>query len=290
VNTHFLHTLLAIHHYGSMAEAARRLNITHGAVAQQIRALETHVNAPLVARSGKTVHLTEAAHRILETSQKILDDVDSLATLAHAREIRGELRLGTGNTSLNSTVPNILATLARRYPHLHVFIRAGLSTEFYASVESGELDVAIALEAPFELPKKLVWRLLREEHFSLLASAGHQGRSAQDLLNSEDFIRYEAGSWIGNLIDQYLKKSGIATRGRYELASTESIALMVNKGLGVAIVPNAWNLWKQGLNVISLPLPVPCQPRRFGLIWARSCPRMQLVEAFVKAAEQEYRG
>lgn len=92
MNTHFLHTLLAIHRYGSMAEAARRLNITHGAVAQQIRALETHVNAPLVARSGKTVHLTEAAHRILETSQKILDDVDSLRTLAHAREIRGELR------------------------------------------------------------------------------------------------------------------------------------------------------------------------------------------------------
>lgn len=289
MNTHFLHTLLTIHRYGSMAEAARRLNITHGAVAKQIRALETHVNAPLVARSGKTVHLTEAAHRILETSQKILDNVNSLSVLAHAREIRGELRLGTGNTSLNSTVPNILATLAKRYPDLHVFIRAGLSTEFYAGVESGELDVAIALEAPFEPPKKLVWRLLREEHFSLLVSTQHQGRSAQDLLGNEDFIRYEAGSWIGNQIDQYLKKSGLATHNRYELASTESIALMVNKGLGVAIVPNAWHLWKQGLNVISLPLPAPCQPRRFGLIWARSCPRLQLVEAFVQAAEREYR-
>src|SRR3546814_17151144 len=117
-----------------MAEAARRLNITHGAVAQQIRALEAHVNAPLVARSGKTVHLTEAAHRILETSQKILDDVSSLAALAQAREIRGELRLGTGNTSLNRPVPKLLATLATRTPDLPFFIWAGLSTQFYPVV------------------------------------------------------------------------------------------------------------------------------------------------------------
>lgn len=289
MNTHFLQTLLAIHRYGSMAEAARRLHLTHGAVAQQIRALEAQVHAQLVARSGKTVHLTAAAHRILETSQKILDDVSSLPVLAHAGEIRGELRLGTGNTSLNSTVPAILATLAGRYPDLHVSIRTGLSTEFYAGIESGQLDVAIALEAPFEPPKKLVWRLLREEHFSLLAAQRHQGRSAHDLLAAENFIRYEAGSWICNQIDQYLKQVGIVPRGRYELASTESIALMVDKGLGVAIVPNAWHLWKQGLNVISLPLPAPCPPRRFGLIWSRSCPRMQLVEAFVQAAEQEYR-
>ncbi|SHI28979.1 LysR family transcriptional regulator [Pollutimonas bauzanensis] len=289
MNTRFLNTLIAVFRHGSMAEAARRLNVTHGAVAQQMKALEEELGTALITRSGKTVHLTNAAYRILETSQKILDDIDSLTALANTQEIRGELRLGAGNTSLNSTIPNILATLIDRYPSLQVSIRPGLSSDFYPSVENNELDAAIALEPPFAMPKRIGWRLLSEEHFFLLASARHQGKSAHDLLRQESFIRYDKNSWVGQQIEQYLKKAGIVPKERFELASTESISLMVNKGLGVAIVPNAWNLWKQGLNVVSLPLPSPCAPRRFGLIWARSSPRLQLVEVFLKAAVEEYR-
>lgn len=288
MNSTFLNTLIAVHHHGSMAEAARRLNITHGAVAQQMKALEEQLGTVLIARSGKTVHLTNAAHRILETSQKILDDIDSLTALANTQEIKGELRLGAGNTSLNSTIPNILARLIERYPALQVSIQTGLSSEFYPKVESNELDAAIALEPPFNMPKRTGWRLLSEEHFFLLVSAKHQGQNAHDLLKQQPFIRYDKNTWVGQQIEQYLKKVGIVPKERFELASTESISLMVNKGLGVAIVPNAWNLWKQGLNVVSIPLPSACAPRRFGLIWARSSPRLQLVEVFLKAAIEEY--
>ncbi|RTZ47459.1 LysR family transcriptional regulator [Candidimonas sp. SYP-B2681] len=288
MNSKFLNTLLAVHRYGSMAEAARRLNITHGAVAQQMKALEGELGTTLISRSGKTVHLSNAGFRILETSQKILDDIDSLSALANTQEIKGELRLGAGNTSLISTIPNILAMLIDRYPSLQVSIRPGLSSEFYPCVENNELDAAIALEPPFELPKRLGWRLLSEEHFVLLASARHQGKDAHDLLKHEPFIRYDKGTWVGQQIEEYLKNAAIAPKERFELASIEAIALMVNKGLGVAIVPHAWHLWKQGLNVLSIPLPSPCAPRRFGLIWSRSSPRLQLVEVFLKAAIEEY--
>lgn len=288
MNTRFLNTLITIHRHGSMAAAARHLNVTHGAVAQQMKALEEHLGTALITRSGKSVHLTNAGHRILETSQKILDDIDSLRPLANSEEIKGELRLGAGNTSLSSTIPNILATLVERYPSLQVSIRTGSSPEFYQWVEHQELDAAIALESPFELPKKMGWCLLREEYFSLLVSAKHQGRNALDLLKHEPFIRYGRNNWASQKTDHYLKTIGIAPKERFELESTESISLMVNKGLGVAIVPNAWNLWKQGLNVISLPLPGSCEPRRFGLIWARSSPRLQLVDVFLKAAIEEY--
>jgi len=289
MNTRFLQTLIAVDRHGSMAEVARRLNITHAAVAQQIRTLEALLGIPLISRSGKTVHLTEAARRILETSQKILDHVDTLRVLAHAREIKGELRLGAGHTTLTSVVPNILAALAQYYPALRVTVRTGLSAQFHTWIDRGEIDVAIALEAPFELPKKLVWQQLWEEPFMLLAPARHHATQAHDLLRREAFIRYDRSSWMGNQIDHYLKTVGIAPKEQFELASTESIAQMVHKGLGIAIVPNVWNLWKHGLNVVSLPLPGHCEPRRFGLIWARACPRLQLVEVFAKAATEQCR-
>ena len=65
MNTDFLHTLAAVARHGSMAEAARRLGLTHGAVAQQIRKLEQELGVPLVARAGRTVHLTAKATELI---------------------------------------------------------------------------------------------------------------------------------------------------------------------------------------------------------------------------------
>ncbi|MCX7286669.1 MAG: LysR family transcriptional regulator, partial [Rhodobacterales bacterium] len=42
----------------SFSQAARALNVTHAAVAQQVRALEEHLGRPLVQRDGRGVGLT----------------------------------------------------------------------------------------------------------------------------------------------------------------------------------------------------------------------------------------
>ena len=44
----------------SFARAAEDLHVTKAAVAQQVRALEQEIGAPLVARSGRGLALTEA--------------------------------------------------------------------------------------------------------------------------------------------------------------------------------------------------------------------------------------
>ena len=49
---------------GNFAGAARTLNVTHAAVAQQVRALEAELGVPLARRSGRTVALTEAGARL----------------------------------------------------------------------------------------------------------------------------------------------------------------------------------------------------------------------------------
>ena len=38
---------------GGFSAAARALNVTHAAVAQQVRALEEHLGAPLIHREGR---------------------------------------------------------------------------------------------------------------------------------------------------------------------------------------------------------------------------------------------
>lgn len=289
MNTKLLNTLLAVHRYGSMAEASRRLNLTHGAVAQQIHALEQALEVQLIQRAGRVVHLTQAAHRILGSAQKILDEIDALAAQANTDELRGELRLGAGSTAMTGKLPDVMVVLGARYPDIRVNIVLGMSSAFYEMVEGNVLDAAIALEPAFSPSKSLGWHLLSEEPFLMIASSRHQGADPYRLLEQEPFIRYHRDSWAGQQIDAYLKQNGIVPREKYELASTETIAAMVHRDLGVAIVPSAWNLWKQGLDVVTLALTVPCKPRRFGLIWSRSSPRAQLIKAFLDACVHVYR-
>jgi DNA-binding transcriptional LysR family regulator len=54
MDTQFLDSFVTVVDYGSMAEAARRLNLTPAAVAQRIRALEDEIGASLFVRSGRT--------------------------------------------------------------------------------------------------------------------------------------------------------------------------------------------------------------------------------------------
>ena len=50
----------------SLSQAARVLNVTHAAVAQQVRALEDHLGRPLVQREGRGVSLTTDGEQLAE--------------------------------------------------------------------------------------------------------------------------------------------------------------------------------------------------------------------------------
>jgi len=54
-----LRAFTAVAEHGGFSQAARALNVTHAAVAQQVRALEGHLDTPLLVRDGRGMSLTE---------------------------------------------------------------------------------------------------------------------------------------------------------------------------------------------------------------------------------------
>ena len=65
METRFLDSFVTIAECGSMAEAARRLNVTPTALAQRVHVLEDELGVKLIERSGRTVQLTEGGARVL---------------------------------------------------------------------------------------------------------------------------------------------------------------------------------------------------------------------------------
>jgi DNA-binding transcriptional LysR family regulator len=284
VDTQFLHTFVTVVDNGSMAAAARLLNITPAAVAQQIHTLERQIGAPLIARAGRTVSVTEAGTRILERARVLLREVAELRTVATDDGTSGELRLGAGTTALTGILPDILMRTVARFPQISVFIRPGYSVDLHRAVESGELDAAIVLEAPFALHKTCGWHLLREESLVVLAPESLAGCDPHELLATQPLIRYDRNQWGGHQADEYLRLAKIKPRERFELNALNAIAVMVDRGLGVSLVPDWARPWPEGLRLVRLPLPLAIAPRRIGVVWSRSTIRIRLVMAFLDDA------
>ncbi|SAL88246.1 LysR family transcriptional regulator [Caballeronia arvi] len=281
----FLANLLLVVDSGSMAEAARRIGVTPAAVAQQIQALERELGVSLFVRAGRTVIPTEAGHRVIEKARGLVRECSELKAFALEGEAAGELRIGTITTALLSLLPDVLAHFAAEFPHAKVLIRAGTSMELYETLQRGDLDVAICLHPAFALPKAYDWHLLREEPIVVLAPLRMKDREPHELLRREPFIRYDRSLGGGKQADQYLRAAKIIPHELFELNSLMAIAMMVDRGLGVSLVPDIISPLTAGLVIARMALPSKTEPRRFGVLWHRSSPRARLIKGLLECAE-----
>jgi len=286
METNYLRTFVWVVEAGSMSEAARRLDITPAAVAQQLRVLELELGAPLLRRAGRTVSPTEAGHRLVARARALLRDVSQLSAVVADQEQGLDLVVGAINTMLHGLMPTVLASLVQARPGARVVVRSGLTSELYGAVLREELDAAICLHPPFVLPKTVHWAPLREERLVVLAPAAWADRDPHALLRDEPLIRYDRRLGGGQAAERYLQRAGISPRERFEVSSLAAIAMLVARGLGVSIAPDATTDWWPHWPVVRLPLPQPTQARRFGMVWLRASLRARAVETLADHARR----
>src|SRR5262249_2107954 len=106
MDTRFLESFVTVVDNGSIAEAARRLNLTPRAPAPRSRPLETGVGSQLIIRSGRTVRSTEAGAAILDRARDVLGEVRDLKSAAASDRASGQMRLGAVGSMLAGLVPD----------------------------------------------------------------------------------------------------------------------------------------------------------------------------------------
>lgn len=290
MDSQYLESFLAVVDHGSLAEAARRLGLTPGAVTQRVRALEDEVGVTLLERAGRTVIPTPSGLAILDHARGLVRGVQELRGLAQQTHklggpLVGELRLGAIPTAITGLLPPILERMRRLYPQLHVFIVPGTSVETHDRVLSGDLDAGVLVKPPFTLSKAYVFDTWREEPLIVLAPFAMAGRDPVSLLSTESFIRYDRSHWGGRLADEYLSHLGIQPQETLELSSLEAIAVLVARGGGVSLVPEWGRPWPEGLKLVRLPLP-GAPVRQIGFLTRYAIRPQPIVAAFVHEAKQ----
>ena len=230
------------------------------------------------------MRLTEGGAAILERARDFLKEARDLKVIAANDKPMGELRLGTFLTASTGILPDILRLLSQACSLIEVHVVRDNSAELYQQVLDDRIDAAIVAEPPFAIPKAVEWRQLREEPLILLAPRSISGRDPHAILASEPYIALDHNIWAGRLVDAYLRQARIRPRERFQLDGLEPIAIMVDRGLGVSVVPDWAPPWPEGLSLAKIALPENRFARRVGLIWNRASVRARLVHSFLEQA------
>ncbi|CAN1545673.1 LysR Transcriptional regulator [Burkholderiaceae bacterium] len=285
MDVRYLQSFVTVVEVGSLAEAARRLDLTPAAIAARVRGLEEELGAVLIKRAGRSVKPTAAGEKILERARAVLRDIRDLRATAKDGESLGELRLGLFVSAMTSVLPPLLRRLYDRYPNLNVFVATGSSVELCRQVANGAIDAAFVVEPQFAVAKSCAWVSLMDEPLVVVAHQALAHGDPHELLRTEPFIRYDRSVLGGQLADRYLRDQGIRPKQRLEIDGLMAIASLVDQGLGVALLPDWAPLWQLGLSITRIPLPNRAPVRHVGLIWGEQGPRASLARAVLEEAQ-----
>ena len=288
MNTEYLESFTRVVECNSLAEAARRLRITPGAVSARIRILEEELGISLIQRSGATVKPTEAGLRIYDRALDLLQNERDLKAVASTGSIQGEVQLGVFPSGLTTHLPALLEPFCSRHPEISVQVQWDASDGLCAKVHAGQLDAALVIEPPFALPKNCEILTLQEEPLVVIAPPVYEGAVAHDVLMNAPFIRYHRSSSSGKLVDRYLKDHDLRPQQRIEIDSLLTIVALVERGIGVSLVPDSFSISYGDRRLIKLPLPGRTPIRKIGIVWNRHSPRLAIISQLVDRARRDF--
>lgn len=236
MDTRYLKSLLAVVDCGSIADAARTEGVTAAAISQRMQVLERSLGFTLLSRVGHSVKATEACVALLPRVRHIVSQVALLAGDADSSGLTGSLRIGAISTMLAGLLPSALLELSRVAPGIKTSILPGTSRSLYLALQNGELDAAVIVAPPFDLPKMFRLAPLHVEKLVLASKAPAQ-MNITEVLQSTPYICYEPTSWGGLHAKRYLEDNGLALTPLFSLDGLEAIAVLVANGVGASLMP-----------------------------------------------------
>jgi DNA-binding transcriptional LysR family regulator len=238
-----LRAFVAIAETGTFTAGARRVHITQAAISMQVRQLEREVGTPVFIRAPRRVALTYAGEALLERSRRILREHDAaiseLTELAGAEH--GRLRVGSASATISSEqLPPVLQEVCVEHPRANVFVSSGPSELLVRQLLAGELDIAL-VSLPVEARGIRTELLLRDALVAIISPRHQLAKQrvvSAYVLAAEKLILGERGGNTRRLIDHFFSEAGVRPVVSMELNRLAAIKRMVEKDMGVGIVPS----------------------------------------------------
>ncbi|AOB32906.1 LysR family transcriptional regulator [Bordetella sp. H567] len=245
-------TFVAVARDGTFTGAGRQLGLTQSAVSAQIRRLEEFLGVALFDRTARSATLNDAGRDILAQTEEVLGLVNRMVAQAGTGHVTGSLRVAAIASVQQDLLVTALRLFRADFPDVNVRIVPGVSLSLLAHVDAAEVDLAVLIRPPFNLPPELAWQPLLTEPMVLAVPASLPDMGWREALAGQPFIRYDRASFGGRLVDVFLRRHRLTVHEAVELDEIDAIANLVRAGLGVALMPRTAHLDTRGMRLLDL--------------------------------------
>jgi len=273
-------------HFG---RAAERCFVSQPTLSGQIRKLEDELGVILFERTNRSVEVTPIGAAILGHARLLLEQAEAIEQVARAHQdpLDGPLRIGAIPTLSPYLMPLILVPLKRQYPRLRLILSEEITESLLVRLQRHDLD-AVLLATPVD-QAELAQPPLFDEPFWLAHPRNHplyykEEINAQDLSEIELLLLAE-GHCLTHQVMDVCHMSERAQQGEMadlRAASLETLLQLVGAGFGCTLVPalTIRGGWMTDAGIITRRLELPDAYRRISLVFRRSFPRIQALQAF----------
>lgn len=229
-----------IAHRGQLARAAHALGISQPALTSRIQLLEAEVQGRLLRRTRQGMTLTDSGRAFLVHAEQALDTLRAGAQAVGEVESgrAGHLRIGSSFVAATYVLPELLRIFAEEHPAVHIHVQTARSEDIVEMVVRGEVSVGLIRQLN---DPRITQRPVYEDELVLVVPPGHPsartGRMTIEQLRGERLILHDRASVYYEVTDALFRGIGVTTREIIELDSTDAAKELVQRGLGVAFLP-----------------------------------------------------
>lgn len=234
-----LQTFLAVARSLSFTSAARELGVTRSAVSQSVAQLEASLRVVLVARTTRSVSLTDAGRRLVESAAPAVRQAIAALTEVTAQpgETVGRVRLSVPRAAVPFVITPVLPTLRARHPRVEVEV--SLEDRLVDIVAEG-YDAGVRLSESIERDMIRV-RLTDPFRFVVVGAPDYLARHGTPE-RPEDLLRHECITFRWQIngplyaweLERGRRNWRVPVRGGVVTNDAQTNVLMAERGLGLA--------------------------------------------------------
>ncbi|MEH6402589.1 MAG: LysR family transcriptional regulator [Sneathiella sp.] len=146
IDTQLLRTFRTTAATGNMTQASAMLNLSQGAVSQQIRKLEEQLDCTLFNRQKSGLTMTAAGEKLFSKAQKLLAINDEIWQEMTQSNYSGTLTLGVPLDLMSGKLPSILRLFAENYPSVGFNLVCAPTLDLQKQFKDGQLDLTLMEE------------------------------------------------------------------------------------------------------------------------------------------------
>ncbi|MBE7516959.1 MAG: LysR family transcriptional regulator [Chloracidobacterium sp.] len=281
-----LEVILTVARERSFSRAAEVLGRSQPAISQAVSRLEDQLGEVLFDRSSKDGTLTPAGEVLCEHAVEMLNiRRDALEALREMRLLRrGKVRISANEHTVFFLLPVIDKFLAE-HPDIKIEVKRGVASRIPKAITAREAELGVISFTPDDdtinsievVTDELVLVVAPDHHLA----GGKQVSIAE--LGSESFIAHNAASPYRQKVITAFEKHKTPLNISVELPSLEAIKRLVERGVGVALIPRLTAESEINAGILSaLTVPEMRLERTLNVIYRRNTSLSAAAEAFLE--------